>query len=117
MLKLETWQRILPCVIPSTTQPVIRIQQAPTRKVVAKFKDECYSMSIAEFVGLRPKKYSVNIARLQSKSTPGSSSRRLRRYLGISGKDNCVTRTVVLAELAHHLYFAFLPQGEVLAPR
>jgi hypothetical protein len=42
------------------------------KKVVGKFKDECLSRAIAEFVGLRPKMYSIS-------RRAGATSRRPRR--------------------------------------
>jgi hypothetical protein len=57
------------------------------KKVVGKFKDECCGRPIAEFVGLRPKMYSIQQAvGLEIKKAKG------------------VTRTVVKKDLRHDLY-------------
>ena len=57
------------------------------KKVVGKFKDECNGVPIAEFVGLRPKMYSI----LQ---TSGSQIRKAKG----------VQRAVVKKDLHHELY-------------
>jgi len=57
------------------------------KKVVGKFKDECYARPIAEFVGLRPKMYSILEA--------GNAN--VRKAKGIQ-------RTVVKKDLCHELY-------------
>ena len=57
------------------------------KKVVGKFKDECYGRPITEFVGLRPKMYSILRA----------NGDNIRKAKG-------VVRTVVKKDLRHELY-------------
>jgi len=57
------------------------------KKVVGKFKDECNGIPIAEFVGLRPKMYSIL-------KTGGSEIRKAKG----------VQRAVVKKDLHHELY-------------
>jgi len=57
------------------------------KKVVGKFKDECHSRPIAEFVGLRPKMYSILEA----------SGNNIKKAKGVQ-------KTVVKKDLRHELY-------------
>lgn len=57
------------------------------KKVVGKFKDECYGRSIAEFVGLRPKMYSILEA----------GGNNIKKAKGVQ-------RVVVNKDLKHELY-------------
>jgi len=70
-------------IILETTQAIA----IENKKVVGKFKDECYGRSITEFVGLRPKLYSI---------------------LEFNGdnikKAKGVQKTVVKEDLRHELY-------------
>jgi len=62
--------------------------------VVGKFKDECNSRPITEFVGLRPKMYSILEA----------SGRIIKKAKGVQG-------IVVRKDLCHELYKQCLNQG------
>jgi len=64
------------------------------KKVVGKFKDECCGQPIAEFVGLRPKMYSI-----------------LGTESNIT-KAKGVQRTVVKKDLRHELYKQCLDEHE-----
>ena len=57
------------------------------KKVVGKFKDECAGRPISEFIGLRPKMYSILEA----------SGKNIKKAKGVS-------RTVVKKDLRHDLY-------------
>ena len=57
------------------------------RKVVGKFKDECCGRPISEFVGLRPKMYSILEA----------SGNNIKKAKGVQ-------RVVVKKDLRHELY-------------
>jgi hypothetical protein len=57
------------------------------KKVVGKFKDECYSRPIAEFVGLRPKMYSILEA----------NGENIKKAKGVS-------KAVVKKDLHHDMY-------------
>lgn len=65
------------------------------KKVVGKFKDECYGRPITEFVGLRPKMYSILEAN-------GNSIKKAKG----------VQRTVVKKDLRHELYKQCLDEHE-----
>lgn len=65
------------------------------KKVVGKFKDECSNLPTAEFVGLRPKMYSILKA----------SGDNIKKAKGIQ-------RTVVKKDLRHELYKQCLNERE-----
>ena len=44
---------------PQTTQPEHPLHSIANKKVLGKMKDECAGRPIAEYVGLRPKMYSI----------------------------------------------------------
>jgi uncharacterized protein YeeX (DUF496 family) len=64
------------------------------QKVVGKFKDECAGQIISEFVGLRPKMYSVGKV----------GGEEIKKAKG-------VTKTVVRKDLKHSLYLSCLMEG------
>lgn len=71
------------------------------KKVPGKFKDECCGRPIAEFVGLRPKMYSIQTMGLREDSGwvpyPDENKSELRKAKGVQ-------RTVVKKDLRHELY-------------
>jgi hypothetical protein len=64
------------------------------KKVLGKFKDECRGVAISEFVGLRPKMYSIMTAKDEEIK-----------------KANGVVRAVVKKQLSHALYKKTLFEG------
>ena len=58
MMSTQTSGRIKIDSITATTLKTVHFYDNTNKKVIGKFKDECQSIPVAEFIGLRSKMYS-----------------------------------------------------------
>jgi len=80
----------------SNYQPSHPLYSVHNKKVLGKFKDECAGALVREFIGLRPKMYSIKVDNTQINKTKG------------------VVKPVVKRDLKHELYKESLFEGVLM---
>jgi hypothetical protein len=81
-----------------------RLYSTMNKKVVGKFKDECCGNPIIEFVGLRPKMYSIKMKDQEIKKAKGVSTRNLKHdmYVDCLQKRDEMKHTMFGIKSDHH---------------
>jgi hypothetical protein len=87
-------------LIPATIHQTTSYTTPPNKKVLGKMKDECGGVPPSEYIGLRPKMYSMLVGDEEKKTAKGISRHVTRKKLRHTQYKDCLFEgKVALAEM------------------
>jgi hypothetical protein len=77
---------------------------ASNKKVLGKFKDECDGAAPSEFVGLRPKMYSLKVGEKEKKTGKGIKRSYVKKHITHDDYVRCISSEAVLDQQQHAVF-------------